>query len=185
MSQYIKNYCFVHLSKYIANPFFTTVVENQETQALVMNHPDIHSTPMEHACEEYKLNHEKIMRRKLKFFFMNPIEKWQAKRRFPYKFLVQVFKIVLVTMQVCISCYFSLVSKACVIWNHLFCYFYVFHLFLRAFRIKRSTYLEIYEEFTCKYEGMNKIVGCFHLKTATNVSEHIVLNFSKPQSFLR
>ncbi|XP_043501990.1 mucolipin-3-like isoform X1 [Polistes fuscatus] len=45
---------------------------------------------------------EDKMRRKLKFFFMNPIEKWQAKRRFPYKFIVQVFKIVLVTVQLCI-----------------------------------------------------------------------------------
>lgn len=33
---------------------------------------------------------EERMRRKLQFFFMNPIEKWQAKRKFPYKFVVQV-----------------------------------------------------------------------------------------------
>lgn len=45
---------------------------------------------------------EERMRRKLKFFFMNPIEKWQAKRRFPYKFIVQVIKIVLVTVQLCL-----------------------------------------------------------------------------------
>ncbi|XP_043261130.1 mucolipin-3-like isoform X2 [Colletes gigas] len=45
---------------------------------------------------------EEKMRRKLKFFFMNPIEKWQAKRRFPYKFAVQVIKIILVTVQLCL-----------------------------------------------------------------------------------
>ncbi|XP_046833645.1 mucolipin-3-like isoform X1 [Vespa crabro] len=45
---------------------------------------------------------EDKMRRKLRFFFMNPIEKWQAKRRFPYKFIVQVIKIVLVTVQLCL-----------------------------------------------------------------------------------
>lgn len=45
---------------------------------------------------------EEKMRRKLKFFFMNPIEKWQAKRRLPYKFAVQVIKIVLVTIQLCL-----------------------------------------------------------------------------------
>lgn len=33
---------------------------------------------------------EERMRRKLQFYFMNPIEKWQAKRKFPYKFVVQV-----------------------------------------------------------------------------------------------
>lgn len=33
---------------------------------------------------------------------MNPVEKWQAKRRFPYKFIVQIIKIVLVTTQLCL-----------------------------------------------------------------------------------
>lgn len=45
---------------------------------------------------------EARMRRKLFFFFMNPIEKWQTRRRFPYKFLVQLIKLVLVTMQLCL-----------------------------------------------------------------------------------
>lgn len=45
---------------------------------------------------------EEKMRRKLQFFFMNPIEKWRAKRKFPYKFVVQVIKIVLVTFQLCL-----------------------------------------------------------------------------------
>lgn len=44
---------------------------------------------------------EDRMRRKLQFFFMNPIEKWQARRKFPYKFVVQLIKIVLLTMQLC------------------------------------------------------------------------------------
>lgn len=45
---------------------------------------------------------EEKMRRKLQFFFMNPIEKWRAKRQFPFKFVVQVIKIVLVTFQLCL-----------------------------------------------------------------------------------
>lgn len=45
---------------------------------------------------------EDRMRRKLQFFFMNPIEKWQARRKFPYKFTVQLIKIVLLTMQLCL-----------------------------------------------------------------------------------
>lgn len=47
------------------------------------------------------LNEER-MRRKLQFFFMNPIEKWQARRKFPYKFVIQLIKIVLLTMQLCL-----------------------------------------------------------------------------------
>lgn len=45
---------------------------------------------------------EERMRRKLQFFFMNPIEKWQTRRRFPYKFVVQVIKLVIVSMQLCL-----------------------------------------------------------------------------------
>lgn len=45
---------------------------------------------------------EERMRRKLRFFFMNPIEKWRARRKFPYKFVVQVIKIILVTFQLCL-----------------------------------------------------------------------------------
>lgn len=70
------------------------------------------------------IHNQDKMRRRLQFFFMNPIEKWQAKRRwalkwskhstapwksmefshcrFPYKFVVQVIKIVLVTLQLCL-----------------------------------------------------------------------------------
>ncbi|XP_076066914.1 mucolipin-3-like isoform X3 [Oratosquilla oratoria] len=39
------------------------------------------------------------MRRRLKFFFMNPYEKWHARRRFPWKLLLQIIKIVIVTLQ--------------------------------------------------------------------------------------
>lgn len=39
------------------------------------------------------------MRRKLRFFFMNPVEKWKARRQFPWKLLLQIIKIVVVTVQ--------------------------------------------------------------------------------------
>ncbi|XP_066255745.1 mucolipin-3-like isoform X2 [Euwallacea similis] len=48
---------------------------------------------------------EERMRRKLQFFFMNPIEKWHAKKRFPFKFFVQLIKIMLVTLQLCLYAY--------------------------------------------------------------------------------
>lgn len=60
------------------------------------------STLIDLPIDNMTLIAEEKMRRKLKFFFMNPIEKWQAKRRFPYKFFVQVVKIVLVTIQLCL-----------------------------------------------------------------------------------
>ncbi|XP_042242330.1 mucolipin-3-like isoform X2 [Homarus americanus] len=42
------------------------------------------------------------MRRRLKFFFMNPMEKWHARQRFPWKLLLQIFKIIVVTAQLCL-----------------------------------------------------------------------------------
>ncbi|XP_069181711.1 mucolipin-3-like [Procambarus clarkii] len=39
------------------------------------------------------------MRHRLRFFFMNPIQKWRARQRFPWKLLAQIIKIVLVTVQ--------------------------------------------------------------------------------------
>ncbi|XP_078657623.1 mucolipin-3-like isoform X1 [Branchiostoma floridae x Branchiostoma belcheri] len=45
---------------------------------------------------------EDRMRRKLKYFFMNPCEKYRARGRKPYKLTLQVFKIIMVTVQVCL-----------------------------------------------------------------------------------
>jgi len=40
------------------------------------------------------------MRRRLQFYFMNPMEKWHVKRQFPYKLAIQLIKIFFVTFQV-------------------------------------------------------------------------------------
>ncbi|XP_054154406.1 mucolipin-3-like [Oppia nitens] len=39
------------------------------------------------------------LRRRLKYYFMSPIDKWRAKGRFPYKLCLQIIKIVFVTIQ--------------------------------------------------------------------------------------
>ncbi|CCD63608.1 Polycystin cation channel PKD1/PKD2 domain-containing protein [Caenorhabditis elegans] len=39
------------------------------------------------------------LRRHLQFFFMNPMEKWKVRHQLPYKLVLQVLKIVFVTMQ--------------------------------------------------------------------------------------
>ncbi|XP_065209550.1 mucolipin-3-like isoform X2 [Planococcus citri] len=43
----------------------------------------------------------RMLRKSLKFFFMNPIQKWRVRRQFPFKFFLQVVKIILVTYQLC------------------------------------------------------------------------------------
>lgn len=43
---------------------------------------------------------EKRLQKKLRYFFMNPCQKWQEKRKFPGKLVLQLIKIILVTVQV-------------------------------------------------------------------------------------
>lgn len=40
------------------------------------------------------------LRWKLKYYFMNPVEKWKAKKKFPWKLLLQIIKIIFVTIHV-------------------------------------------------------------------------------------
>lgn len=68
-------------------------------------HPNINSTghakpPLRRQPSYYTPDMEDRMRRRLKFFFMDPIEKLKAKKRIPWKMLLQVVKIILVTIQV-------------------------------------------------------------------------------------
>lgn len=70
----------------------------RELDALVEDDPE--ETGFE--CFDHSGSYEMKLKRKLRFHFMNPVEKWQAKQRFPYKFIVQVIKIVLVTSQLCL-----------------------------------------------------------------------------------
>lgn len=43
---------------------------------------------------------EEALRRKLKYFFMSPCEKFQAKGRKPFKLGLQILKVLIVTIQV-------------------------------------------------------------------------------------
>lgn len=43
---------------------------------------------------------ERYMRLKLRRYFMNPLEKWRYRGRYPWKLTLQIFKLILVTVQV-------------------------------------------------------------------------------------
>ncbi|KAF7280560.1 hypothetical protein GWI33_005761 [Rhynchophorus ferrugineus] len=110
---------------------------------------------------------EERMRRKLQFFFMNPIEKWQAKSRFPYKFVVQVIKIILVTMQLCLFAY-SRYNHINYTWDNKIAFS---HLFLKDWDATReansyppsigplAVYKEgdFYDTINYAYEGYTKV----------------------------
>ena len=56
---------------------------------------------LEGSLLQQQLEHEEEeLRRKMKYFFMSPCDKYHAKGRKPYKLLLQILKIVIVTVQV-------------------------------------------------------------------------------------
>ena len=72
-----------------------------------------------------KMPSEKRLQRRLKYFFMNPCEKWKAKKKFPWKLILQIIKIIFVTFQVLSDdeslafCRNLIIQKTC-IYNVLF-----------------------------------------------------------------
>jgi hypothetical protein len=72
---------------------------------------------------------EDQMRRKLKFFFMNPCEKFWARGRKPWKLTIQILKIVMVTIQVRISHHnFSeSLGKSQTGWWRVYYYYHYYH----------------------------------------------------------
>ncbi|RZB40863.1 PKD channel and/or Ion trans domain containing protein, partial [Asbolus verrucosus] len=135
---------------------------------------------------------EEKMRRKLQFFFMNPIEKWQAKKRFPYKFCVQLIKIILVTMQLCLFAY-NRYNHVNYTWDNRISFS---HLFLKGWDPTReiSAYppatgaLAIYkiEEFYstidyayAEYSNLSQAVGSYSYANEDNTMTDMILCISK------
>lgn len=71
----------------------------QTIQTINNNVPSMKNHSMTTTTTTYQ---EDRLRRKLQFFFMNPIEKWQARHKFPFKFVIQLIKIIVVTIQLCL-----------------------------------------------------------------------------------
>jgi len=54
-----------------------------------------------------------VLRRRLKYYFMNPCQKFYAKRKVPWKLILQLVKVILVTVQVSLhfpSRYYSMLA---------------------------------------------------------------------------
>ncbi|CAE1281955.1 MCOLN3 [Acanthosepion pharaonis] len=70
------------------------ISDDESIKNHVRQHPTLKRMP-----SYYTPDMEDRMRRRLKFFFMDPIEKLKAKKRTPWKLLIQIVKIILVTVQ--------------------------------------------------------------------------------------
>ncbi|EFA09175.1 mucolipin-3 [Tribolium castaneum] len=108
------------------SPESVTTCGTDDERCCLTHQPSCHSSK--------SLLTEEKMRRKLQFFFMNPIEKWQAKKRFPYKFTVQLIKIILVTMQLCLFAY-NRYNHVNYTWDNRISFS---HLFLRGWDATRE-----------------------------------------------
>lgn len=137
-------------------------------------------TPIEMSTPMSSFNEER-MRRKLQFYFMNPIEKWHAKRRFPYKFVVQVVKIVLVTMQLCLFAH-SRYNHVNYTWDNKVSFS---HLFLRGWDAsmevesyppatgalavyEKSEFFDTIDYAVNGYSNLSKSIGPYSYPTADN-----------------
>lgn len=102
------------------------------------NHPACHRTAKSHVDPQSVEN----FRRKLKYFFMSPCQKYRARGRKPWKMMLQILKIAIITFQVC-----DLLQKYCILlvsvmlksmlsWIHFFS-----SLLDLVFHIKRMFYI--------------------------------------------
>lgn len=72
----------------------------EEIAGIQTNEP----SPLKRQGSSYTPYLEDKLQRRLKFHFMNPWEKYTARRKCPWKLFFQVVKIFLVTAQVMLSC---------------------------------------------------------------------------------
>lgn len=56
----------------------------------------------QHQCME-DVDNVECLRRKIKYYFMNPCEKYHARGRKPWKLVLQIIKIAIITIQVVVS----------------------------------------------------------------------------------
>jgi len=54
------------------------------------------------AFPKHNSEYEEKLKRRLRFFFLNPVQKWVATNRFPFKLFTQIVKIIFVTVQLCL-----------------------------------------------------------------------------------
>lgn len=59
-----------------------------------------HPTWESHQQQVQHQEEVETLRRKIKFFFMNPCEKYHARGRKPWKLMLQIIKIAIITIQV-------------------------------------------------------------------------------------
>ncbi|XP_078114596.1 mucolipin-3 isoform X1 [Sander vitreus] len=118
----------------------------------------------QHQCLE-DLDNVECLRRKIKYYFMNPCEKYHARGRKPWKLVVQIIKIVIITIQL-VS--FGLSNQMVVTFKEENLMTFK-HLFLKDFVGGMDTYA-VYRQADV-YDHINYIIeqyGHLHITTVGN-----------------
>lgn len=92
------------------------VPDNNENEEREPDESEAHSRPelLRRVSSYYTPYLEDRLKRKLKFYFMGPHEKYRARKKCPWKLLLQILKIIIVTIQVIVLAMYML--DACKTW---------------------------------------------------------------------
>lgn len=91
------------LRRYLERYSLGSSINDSGSRCRIVTHADSPATEREEVREQLA-NHpesmERYMRVKLRRFFMNPLQKWRYSGRYPWNLTLQVFKLIVVTVQV-------------------------------------------------------------------------------------
>ncbi|XP_074232213.1 mucolipin-3 isoform X3 [Camelus bactrianus] len=132
-----------------------------------------HCTFNQHTSPSEELLLEDQMRRKLKFFFMNPCEKFWARGRKPWKLAIQILKIVMVTIQLI---FFGLSNQMVVAFKEENTIAFK-HLFLKGYMDRMDdtyavyTQREVYDQITFAVNQVNRYLQLRNISVGNHAYE--------------
>lgn len=90
---------------------FSVLSDMDETSYRSVNDPNGNAHPFWSDSPNLNLEEVECFRRKLKYFFMNPCEKYRARGRKPWKLILQIIKVAIITIQVSTNANISLTQS--------------------------------------------------------------------------
>ncbi|XP_032280715.1 mucolipin-3 isoform X4 [Halichoerus grypus] len=133
----------------------------------------------QHTSPSEELLLEDQMRRKLKFFFMNPCEKFWARGRKPWKLAIQILKIAMVTIQLV---FFGLSNQMVVAFKEENTIAFK-HLFLKGYMDRMDDTYAVYTQSDV-YDQITFAVNQYLQLRNTSVGNHAYENKGMEQSAL-
>ena len=90
---------------------------------------------------------EDVIRQKLQWYFKNPYEKYKERKRKPVKLFLQIIKIILVTVQVCLFTFLFFTSIQKNDYNYFFCKFLGILNRISVFKILKHGLVKFFQKY--------------------------------------